>query len=371
MKKINIVQGRKEQAEEIAKLIMEAMDYDCCQNFAGPEHTLEDFKKMMTALVEMDDSQYSYRNTLVAMSGKDIAGCLVGYDGKDLLPLRQRFIEKAKEYLGHDFSSMDEETKAGEYYLDSLCVKKEYRKQGIATKLINEAIHQHGRQPVGLLVDHTHPWAERLYRNIGFRFVNETSWGGHAMRHLQFPVRCEFFIDDPLMLRYHDEEWGTPCHNEHDHFMYLLMESMSCGLSWQLMLHKREVFRQCFADFDPVKVAAFTDDDVKRILSSEGMIRSESKVRGMINNAQCFVKVQQEFGSFDKYIWSFTNGKTIVYPEHQKKLVTRNDLSDTISKDMKKRGFKYVGTITIYSHLQGIGIINDHLDYCYRYKELL
>lgn len=188
-----ICEARREQAAEIASLIMEAMDYDCCQNFAGPQHTLDDFHCMMTRLVEMDDSQYSYRNTLVAVASPslndrdgDIAGCLVGYDGKDLLRLRRRFIEAAKEYLGRDFSDMAEETGAGEYYLDSLCVKQEYRKHGIATSLIREAIRRHGNQPVGLLVDHTHPWAERLYRAIGFHFVNETSWGGHAMRHLQY-----------------------------------------------------------------------------------------------------------------------------------------------------------------------------------------
>ncbi len=188
-----ICEARREQAAEIASLIMEAMDHDCCQNFAGPTHTLDDFHRMMTRLVEMDDSQYSYRNTLVAVANSslndgedDIAGCLVGYDGKDLLRLRRRFIEAAKENLGQDFSGMAEETGAGEYYLDSLCVKKEYRKHGIATSLIREAIRRHGNQPVGLLVDHTHTWAERLYRAIGFHFVNETSWGGHLMRHLQY-----------------------------------------------------------------------------------------------------------------------------------------------------------------------------------------
>lgn len=187
--KIEIVGGRKEQAAEIASLIMEAMDYDCCQNFAGEAHTLEDFHRMMTALVSLDDSQYSYRNTLVALVDGQIAGCLVGYDGKDLRRLRKRFIEKAAEYLGRDFSGMDDETQAGEYYLDSLCVKKDFRKRGIATKLIREAISRHGSQPVGLLVDHTHPWAERLYRAIGFEFVNETAWGGHAMNHLQYPAK--------------------------------------------------------------------------------------------------------------------------------------------------------------------------------------
>ncbi len=186
--KIEIVGGRKEQAAEIASLIMEAMDYDCCQNFAGEAHTLQDFHRMMTSLVAMDDSQYSYRNTLVALVDGQLAGCLVGYDGKDLRRLRKRFIEKAAEYLGRDFSGMDDETQAGEFYLDSLCVKQDFRKRGIATKLIREAIRRHGSQPVGLLVDHTHPWAERLYRAIGFEFVNETEWGGHAMNHLQYPA---------------------------------------------------------------------------------------------------------------------------------------------------------------------------------------
>ena len=187
--KIEIVGGRKEQAAEIASLIMEAMDYDCCQNFAGEAHTLQDFHRMMTSLVALDDSQYSYRNTLVALVDGQIAGCLVGYDGKDLQRLRKRFIEKAAEYLGRDFSGMDDETQAGEYYLDSLCVKQDFRKRGIATMLIREAINRHGSQPVGLLVDHTHPWAERLYRAIGFEFVNEAAWGGHAMNHLQYPAK--------------------------------------------------------------------------------------------------------------------------------------------------------------------------------------
>ena len=192
---IDIVGACKEQAAEIASLIMEAMDYDCCQNFAGEAHTLEDFHRMMMSLVELDDSQYSYRNTLVALVDGQLAGCLVGYDGKDLRRLRKRFIEKAAEYLERDFSDMDDETRAGEYYLDSLCVKSVFRKRGIATKLIQEAIRCHGSQPVGLLVDHTHPWAERLYRAVGFEFINETSWGGHAMNHLQYPAQKKGFAE--------------------------------------------------------------------------------------------------------------------------------------------------------------------------------
>lgn len=184
--KIIITEARREDASEVATLIMEAMDHDCCQNFAGPHHTLGDFHGMMTRLVQMDDSQYSYRNTLVAMCDGSIAGCLVSYDGKDMLRLRRRFIEAAKEHLGRDFSDMPEETAPGEYYLDSLCVHEQYRHRGIASLLLRTAIERHGvSQPVGLLVDHSHPWAERLYRSIGFRVVNETSWGGHPMRHMQ------------------------------------------------------------------------------------------------------------------------------------------------------------------------------------------
>lgn len=376
--KIKIMPARKDQAGEIASLIMEAMDYDCCKNFAGPDHSLDDFHEMMTALVRMDDSQYSYRNTIVAVSEGQIAGSLTGYEGKDLRTLRRRFIDAAREYLGQDFSKMDDETGPGEYYLDSLCVKKEFRKRGIATTLLRAAINEHavstaenGGEPVGLLVDHTHPWAERLYKTIGFRFVNETSWGGHRMNHLQYPVRCGFYEDDPQYVRYHDEEWGTPVHDETDHFMYLLMESMSCGLSWKMVMDRRDVFRNCFAGFDAAKVAQFGDADVERIMATEGMIRSPRKIRAMINNAQAFVRIEQEFGSFDRYIWGFTDGHSLVYPSHQGSWTVRNSLSDKISKDLKHLGFKYVGSIIIYSHLQAIGIINDHRCQCFRYKQLL
>lgn len=167
-------------------------------------------------------------------------------------------------------------------------------------------------------------------------------------------------MDDKVLIEsYYKEEWGNPCHDERDHFMYLLMESMSCGLSWNLMLKKREIFRQSFSGFDPVKVAAFDDADVERIYNTEGMIRSERKIRGMINNARCFVNIEKEIGSFDRYIWGFTNGKVVVYPSHKTSPVTRNELSDRVAKDLKRRGFKYVGSVIVYSHLQGIGVIDD------------
>ena len=363
-----IERGTPEQAASIASLIMMAMDEDCCQYFAGPNHTLEDFHTMMTGLVRRDDSQYSYRNVLVAKTAKgDIAGIIVAYDGGQLHSLRKAFLQAAKEQLGGDFSNMADETQAGEYYIDSLAVKTEYRKQGIATALLYEMIRHHGtHQPVGLLVDLTHPWAERLYLSLGFRLVGSNTWGGHEMKHLQYPQRCPWAVGNKLLEKYHDEEWGVPVHAEKRHFEMLLLESMSCGLSWLMMLERREVFRQCFADFDPERVAAFTDDDIHRILSTEDMIHSPRKVQAMVNNAKAFLRVAREFGSFDQYIWHFTNGKTWIYPSHQKTWCTRNALSDEVAKDMKLRGFQYVGSTIIYSHLQSIGIINDHLNGCCR-----
>lgn len=191
------------------------------------------------------------------------------------------------------------------------------------------------------------------------------------MNHLQYPVRCGFYEDDPQYVRSHDEEWGTPVHDETDHFMYLLMESMSCGLSWKMVMDRRDVFRKCFAGFDAAKVAQFGDADVERIMATEGMIRSPRKIRAMINNAQAFMRIEHEFGSFDSYIWGFTGGHSLVYPSHQGSWTVRNSLSEKISKDLKRRGFKYVGSIIIYSHLQAIGIINDHRCQCFRYKQLL
>ena len=180
--------------------------------------------------------------------------------------------------------------------------------------------------------------------------------------------RCAWADTDPLLQKYHDEEWGRPVHDDRKHYMYLLMEAMSCGLSWLLMLKKQEAFQRCFADFDYNKVATFTDDDACRIATEEGMIHSERKVKAMIANARAFCKVREEFGTFDKYIWSFTNGQTMVYPEHQKEPCVRNELSDRVAKDMKRRGFKYIGSVIVYSHLQGIGVINDHQHNCFLYN---
>lgn len=189
---MNIIPASAEQAESIASLIMMAMNHECCKNFAGPQHTLADFHRMMTTLVRREDSQYSYRNAWVALDDKTtddkpvVAGVIVGYDGADLRRLREAFLQAVKKYLDQDFSGMDDETQAGEYYIDSLAVDTRYRHQGLATLLLKKLIDQKGqKQPVGLLVDKGNPSAERLYRRLGFEYVNDTTWGGHEMRHLQ------------------------------------------------------------------------------------------------------------------------------------------------------------------------------------------
>lgn len=172
---------------------------------------------------------------------------------------------------------------------------------------------------------------------------------------------------------YHDTEWGIPVHDDKKMFEHLMLECMQCGLSWDLMLKKREVFRSCFDGFDYDKIAEYTDADIERILNTEDMIKSPRKIAAVINNARCFQKVREEFGSFCDYIWAYSDNKTILYYGHSKsggKIPVSNGLSKTISKDLKKRGFKYVGGVTIYSHLQACGIINDHDETCPCYKRI-
>lgn len=184
---IEIKNARKEQSASIARLIMMAMTDDCCLHFCGVGHGLDDFRRMMTSLVEREDSQYSYRNTLVAMDDEKVVGVAVSYDGARLHELRQAFIEAAKEQIGKDHSGMDDETQAGELYFDSLAVLPEYRRQGIARRLLRatkEKADQMGLPCLGLLVDKGNPAGESLYASVGFRYVNDSYWGGHPMKHL-------------------------------------------------------------------------------------------------------------------------------------------------------------------------------------------
>lgn len=184
---IEIKGAIKEQAADIARLIMMAMTDECCLHFCGEGHGLDDFLRMMILLVRREKSQYSYRNTLVAMDEDNVVGISVSYDGRKLHQLRQAFIETAKEHIGKDHSDMDDETQAGELYLDSLAVLPEYRRRGIASRLIRatkERADKMGIPCVGLLVDKGNPDGEALYASIGFKYVNDSMWGGHPMKHL-------------------------------------------------------------------------------------------------------------------------------------------------------------------------------------------
>lgn len=179
---------------------------------------------------------------------------------------------------------------------------------------------------------------------------------------------CNWDKTSDLNIRYHDEEWGVPLHDDQKQFEFLMMEVMQCGLNWNMMINKREIFRQCFADFDYDKVATYTDEDINRIINTSGMIKSPRKIAAIINNAKCFQKIRAEFGSFCAYLWKYSKGRTIIYDKHSEGYIpVSNDLSDKISKDLKKRGFKYLGSIVVYSHLQACGIINDHDKNCPRF----
>ena len=180
---------------------------------------------------------------------------------------------------------------------------------------------------------------------------------------------CNWDKTSELNKKYHDEEWGIPVLDDRMQFEYLMMEVMQCGLNWNMMINKREIFRKCFDNFEYDLIAEYSDTDIKRIMKTDGMIKSEGKIKAIINNAKCFQKIREEYGTFCNYLWNYSDNKTILYEKHELGYIpVSNGLSDKISKDLKKRGFKYVGTITIYSHLQACGIINDHDKNCPQYE---
>jgi acetyltransferase len=194
MYKITIQPAIREQAESIAQLIITAMTDECCLFFVGENQTLDDFKQAMICLVNDEQSQYSYTNTLVALHNNDVVGICVSYDGKDLRFLRSKFIEMAKVRFNRDFADMNDETQEGELYVDSLAVKKSFREKGIAQKLLKATIEKARNlhiNHVGLLVDCNNPLAEKLYSKVGFQYVNDSSWGGHSMKHLQYHIESE------------------------------------------------------------------------------------------------------------------------------------------------------------------------------------
>lgn len=184
-------------------------------------------------------------------------------------------------------------------------------------------------------------------------------------------ARCGWCLQNDLLLAYHDQEWGVPVHDDRKHFEYLTLEAMQCGLNWLMMLKKRVVIRDSFDQFDYEKIAHYSENDIQRIMHTDGMIHSERKIKAIINNAIKYKELIKEYGSFDQYIWSFTGGKTYIYKSHLKgQAEARNELSDAISKDLKQKEFKFLGSITVFSYLQSAGIINDHSVDCWRFKEL-
>ena len=184
--------------------------------------------------------------------------------------------------------------------------------------------------------------------------------------------RCPWCENNKLYIKYHDEEWGVPVHGDIKHFEFLVLESAQAGLSWLTVLRKRENYRKVYDNFDPLKVSKYTNRKIKALLNDKGIIRNRRKIEASINNAKRFIEIQEEFGSFDKYIWKFTNFKQKINKwKTISQIPVKTKLSDLVSKDLKKRGFKFVGSTIIYAHLQAAGIVNDHIVSCFRYKQVI
>jgi len=175
---------------------------------------------------------------------------------------------------------------------------------------------------------------------------------------------------DPVYQRYHDEEWGVPVRNERVHFEFLVLEGAQAGLSWWTILRKREGYKRAFADFDAAKVARFTQRTVEKLMQDASIVRNRQKIEAAIANARGFLAIQKEFGTFDRYVWEFVGGKPIVNRwRKQSDVPPTSKESDALSKDLKSRGFKFVGSTIIYAHMQATGLVNDHLVSCFRYAE--
>ncbi len=183
--------------------------------------------------------------------------------------------------------------------------------------------------------------------------------------------RCAWPGGDTLMLRYHDEEWGVPVHDDRKHFEFLILESAQAGLSWRTVLHKRAAYRRAFANFDARRVARFDARKIKALLKNAGLIRNRLKIEAAIANARAFLALQKEFGSFDRYLWRFVGGRPKVnHYTTLKQLPARTLESDALSADLKQRGFRFVGSTIVYAHMQAVGMVNDHLVSCFRHRAL-
>lgn len=188
-------------------------------------------------------------------------------------------------------------------------------------------------------------------KNVSTKLVRRCFWAGHH----------------PLLEAYHDKEWGTPSHKDREHFEFLILEAAQAGLSWLTVLKKRAGYRKHFADFDFNKVSKFGESEIRRMMKDPGIIRNDLKIRSAVHNAKPFINVRKEWGTFDRYLWDFVKGKPIVNRVRSAKdLVSNSPLSDLVSKDLKKRGFRFVGATVIYSHLQAVGVIDDHEVSCFK-----
>jgi DNA-3-methyladenine glycosylase I len=182
--------------------------------------------------------------------------------------------------------------------------------------------------------------------------------------------RCPWCLKFDEYIRYHDEEWGRPVHDDQVHFEFLILEGAQAGLSWSTILKKRDGYRKAFSSFDPKKVARFSEAKIEKILLDPGVVRNRLKVNAAVNNAKRFLEIQKEFGSFDQYIWSFVGGKPLINKRKTLKDVPATTKeSDALSKDLISRGFKFVGSTVMYAHMQACGLVNDHLVECWRYKK--
>ena len=187
---------------------------------------------------------------------------------------------------------------------------------------------------------------------------------------VQDKVRC-WDTNDPLYIEYHDKEWGVPVRDDNKLFEFLILEGFQAGVSWAIILKKRENFKRAFDGFDPVKISKYTDEDIKRLLNDKGILRNRLKIRSAITNAKNFLEVQSEFGSFSKYIWDFVDGTPIKNSYKSfSDMPARTKISEKMAKDLKKRGFKFVGPVICYSFMQAVGMVNDHLVHCFRYNEI-
>jgi DNA-3-methyladenine glycosylase I len=185
------------------------------------------------------------------------------------------------------------------------------------------------------------------------------------------PIRCPWAGTDPLYVAYHDEEWGVPVHDDRTLFEFLILEGAQAGLSWATILRKRQNYRRAFDSFDPTAVAAYDEGKVAALLADPGIVRNRLKVRAAVRNAQAFQRVQDEFGCFDAYVWSFVGGRPLVNRwESLRQIPAATPESRALSKDLKARGFTFVGPTIIYAFMQAVGMVNDHVASCFRYREL-